>query len=320
MISTVTRQSSATPLEAPAQTAISAVQQQTSIQGDDDERSSSLSELEEGADDQLDAASADALPDHESDYDTEAETERLERTPQKLNTPLNSAILPPEKSPSKLAQEILADDSSTPKANGHSLALAGLEDASPSKTPFESNGASVDREESPSRKRKRSESAVSSLSDTDEPLAKRSHPARHPGPSAMSSTETLVDKPAPADQEEEAAEQEADEAIAVEKDQQAEVLEPSAPVKGRKGRKGRRKGRRAANDDVEGNAEDQVAQDEQDVADEEEEDSNRDEESQFAPTESTEAPLMLTHAVAKKRLAIDAFSKIEREFTAFRER
>jgi hypothetical protein len=232
---------------------------------------------------------------------------------------LNSFLLP-EKSPSKLAQEVSADDSTTPTANGHDIIGDLQDDTSPSKTLFESNGAGLDGEESPSRKRKRSESAVSSLSDTDEPLAKRSHSARYQGASTASSTETLTNKPAPVDREEGAGDQEVEEHITTERDQGGEVLEPSLPLKGRKGRKGKRKGRRAANDDPEGNAEDPLAQDEQDAADEEEEDSNRDEESEFIVTGTLGTYVVLIHAVAKKRLALDAFSKIEREFTAFREK
>jgi hypothetical protein len=318
MISTVTRQSSATSFEMPAQTDHTIFQQSSAVQ-DDDDRSSSLSELDEGADDQLDAASNDQLLEHESDYDTEAETEFLERTPQKLNVPLNNTMAP-EKSPSKLAQELIADDSITPTANGHDIHLAEHRDASPSKDMPQSNGVDLDPEESPSRKRKRSESDVSSLSDTDQPLAKRSQSARYQGASAMSSTETLVNKPSTVEQEEDSGEQGPDGVATADHDQEVGALEPSAPVKGRKGRKGKRKGRRAAGDDVDGNPEDQMALDEQEAADEEEEDSNRDEESEHAPTMRIENFIVLTHAVAKKRLAIDAFSKIEREFAAFREK
>ena len=315
MISTVTRQSSATPLELPAQADDNVTQHQTNMQDDSDDRSSSLSELED-ADGELDAASADQLIDHESEYDTEAETERLERTPQKLNVPLTSAQ--PEKSPSKLAQELTADDSSTPTANGHDITEADGEGESPSKTLFLSNGHDRDQEESPSRKRKRSESVVSSLSDTDEPLAKRAQSARQQAASAVSSTETLVEKIDPVEPEEETVEADADEPAAAEQDQEAEAPEPTIPVKGRKGRKGKRKGRRAANDDIDLNGDDVAAQEEQDL-DEEEEDSNRDEESECA-THRTIEGVMLTSLVAKKRLAIDEFVKIEKEFTAFREK
>lgn len=316
MISTVTRQSSATPLELPAQADDNVTQHQANMQDEDDDRSSSLSELED-ADGELDAASADQILDHESDYDTEAETERLERTPQKLNVPLSNAL--PEKSPSKLAQELVADDSSTPTANGHDIIEAEDEVAqSPSKAIFESNGDAHDQEESPSRKRKRSESAVSSLSDTDEPLAKRTQSTRNQGAVGMSSTETLVEKDAPPEPEEEAAEPEADEPAAVERDAETEAPEPIAPVKGRKGRKGKRKGRRAANDDVDTNGDDLAAPEDQDV-DEEEEDSNRDEESKWTAACHFSFD-MLTFTVAKKRLAIDAFTKIEKEFAAFREK
>lgn len=281
MISTVTRQSSATPLELPTQADNIVNQANNIMQDEDDSRSSSLSELED-ADVQLDAASADQLPEHESDYDTEAETERLERTPQKLNVPLNNSQ--PDKSPSKLAQEVLADDSSTPTANGHNVMETADREDSPSKTLFQSNG---DGDESPSRKRKRSESAVSSLSDTDEPLAKRAQSARYQDASAMASTETLVEKDATAEVDGNAEDQEVDAAPTTERDQDAEVLEPTVPVKGRKGRKGKRKGRRAANEDVDTNGDDFVAQEEQE-ADEEEEDSNRDEES-----ESHQLPLLM---------------------------
>jgi hypothetical protein len=276
MISTVTRQSSATPLDLPPQSNDSVAQLQNNMEVDDDDRSSSLSELED-ASDQLDAASADHVADQESDYDTEAETERLERTPQKLNAPVSNSQ--PDKSPSKLAQEVLPDDDSTPTANGHIIAQADERDESPSRTLFQSNGDDHDREESPSRKRKRSESAVSSLSDADEPLAKRAQSARYQAATAISSTETLIEKPVEADQEDGAGEAEVDAAPTTERDQELEAPEPTVPVKGRKGRKGKRKGRRAANDDVDTNGDDLGGAEEQE-ADEEEEDSNRDEESE----------------------------------------
>jgi hypothetical protein len=315
MISTVTRQSSTTPLDLSPQGDGSVAQSHNNMEAEDDDRSSSLSELED-ASDQLDAASADHLADHESDYDTEAETERLERTPQKLNAPVS--IPQPDKSPSKLAQEVLADNDSTPIANGHIIAQAEERDESPSRTLFQSNSDEHDREESPSRKRKRSESAMSSLSDADEPLAKRAQSARYQATTAMSSTEILVEKPAIADQEEDVVEAEADAAPTTEQDQEAEAPEPTIPVKGRKGRKGKRKGRRAANDDVDTNRDDLVGAEENEV-DEEEEDSNRDEESKAAPTSWCNL-LLLIVTVAKKRLAIDAFSKIEKEFGVFREK
>ncbi|KIW07758.1 hypothetical protein, variant [Verruconis gallopava] len=300
MISTVTRQSPATPLAIPAQSENTTFQQRIDNQ-DDDDRSSSLSELEDVADDQLDTASAH-LVDQESEYDTEAETERLERTPQKLNAPLNNNSLP-EKSPSKLAQEILADDSSTPTAVSNDAILADQQIGSPANGDFDTNGIELDHSETPSRKRKRSESAVSSLSDTDEPLAKRSHSQRYKDASAMSSTETLVNKPPPsADHDDESGDQDPEAAVTTEKDAEAETQEPVAPPRGRKGRKGKRKGRRAAGDDVDVNGDEQVVQEEPEPVEEEEEDSNRDEE------------------IARKRLALEAFSKIEKDFASFRER
>jgi hypothetical protein len=215
-----------------------------------------------------------------------------------------------------LAQELRADGSSTPTNNGHDTAQAEEELGSPTRTLFESNGQSRDGEESPSRKRKRSESAVSSLSDTDEPLAKRTQSARIQGATATSSTETLVDDDAIAEPENVVAEVEVDTTVPTERE--TEVPEPTVPVKGRKGRKGKRKGRRAANDDMDANGEVLVVQEEQE-AEEEEEDSNRDEESKSSAMDHV-GNAILTITVAKKRLAIDAFSRIEKEFASFREK
>lgn len=285
------------------------------MQDDEDSRSSSLSELED-AEDQLDAEFNDEPADQEVDYDTEAETERLERTPQKLNATIHNSQ--PDQSPSKLAQELRADGSSTPTANGHDTAHGAGEVGSASRTLFESNGPSRDGEESPSRKRKRSESAVSSLSDTDEPLAKRAQSARFQGAPAMAFTEALVEKDAITEPEPVVVEAEVDRPLATERAQETEAPEPTVPVKGRKGRKGKRKGRRAANDDADTNGEVLAAQEEQE-AEEEEDDSNRDEESKSRAMEHAGiANLIIT--VAKKRLAIDAFSKIEKEFAIFREK
>lgn len=311
MISTVTQQTS-TPIEIPTPSDNVVNQSLNNAQEDDDSRSSSLSELEDESD-QRDAASADHMADHESDYDTEAETERLERTPQKLNVPLSNSL--PEKSPSKLAQEVVADDdASTPTANDNDV---DIEDNHGAALKIDSPSV-MDGAESPSRKRKRSQSVVSSTSDTDEPLAKRSQSARYQVASAVSSTETLANNEAQVPAEDDPVAPIIEAPQPIEQDLEAGVQEPAVTTKKVKGRRGKRKGKRAANDDAETNGDDLAAQEDQEAEDEED-DSNKDEESESSTFATLiNQPLMIS--VAKKRLAIDAFTKIEKEFAAFREK
>lgn len=113
-----------------------------------DKRSSSLSDPDDGLDEHTTVqipASSSAI---EQEVDSEAETERLEKTPQKQAVSQPKDI---EKTPSKLAQEV----------------MASVDSPEPADTNDTTATASVENPASPSRKRKRSSSEPSSLSDID---------------------------------------------------------------------------------------------------------------------------------------------------------
>jgi len=110
-----------------------------------DDRSSSLSDPDDGIDDRIVVHVEEFT---QNEVDSEAETERLEKTPRKAT---GTQQVHAEKSPSKLAQEVLADaDSSEPAEVNDSTATPSIENV-----------------ESPSRKRKRALSEPSSLSEID---------------------------------------------------------------------------------------------------------------------------------------------------------
>lgn len=127
-----------------------------------DDRSSSLSDPDEGLDERTTVQMTDSGHKLEQEVDSETETERLERTPQKLGVPHEKDV---EKTPSKLAKEVMASvDSPEPADTNDTTATASVENAA-----------------TPSRKRKRSSSEPSSLSDIDDerPAPKISHSLEH---------------------------------------------------------------------------------------------------------------------------------------------
>jgi hypothetical protein len=78
-----------------------------------DARSSSLSDLEDATEDRTaDSESKAPAKANDDEFGSEAETERLEKTPRKLNAAHNNNIGAQngvEKTPSKLAQEVVLD-------------------------------------------------------------------------------------------------------------------------------------------------------------------------------------------------------------------
>jgi len=114
-----------------------------------DDRSSSLSDPDDGLDERTNVEMAHSDHALDQEVDSEAETERLEKTPQKLAAQRQKDV---EKTPSKLAQQLmLSVDSPEPADTNDTTATASIENAA-----------------SPSRKRKRASSEPSSLSDLDE--------------------------------------------------------------------------------------------------------------------------------------------------------
>jgi len=128
-----------------------------------DDRSSSLSDPDDGLDEHTHVEMVPSDHALDQEVDSEAETERLEKTPQKLAAQRQKEV---EKTPSKLAQQLmLSVDSPEPADTNDTTATASIENAT-----------------SPSRKRKRASSEPSSLSDLDDRVApKRSQSVeQHP--------------------------------------------------------------------------------------------------------------------------------------------
>jgi hypothetical protein len=203
-----------------------------------DDRSSSLSDPDDGIDDRAIVHVEEFIQVNEHEVDSEAETERLEKTPRKA---IEMQQIQAEKSPSKLAQEVLADaDSPEP---------VEVNDAT--ETP------SVENVGSPSRKRKRALSEPSSLSEIDvnQPPPKRSQSSgervdeddghndamNHTSRSSLGREEEV-------EQPEEVAVEEEDNEILREEAGDEDVDQREQPhlpvIKVGRGKKGKRKGRK----------------------------------------------------------------------------
>lgn len=203
-----------------------------------DDRSSSLSDPDDGIDDRIIVHVEEFTQMNEHEVDSEAETERLEKTPRKATGMQQIQV---EKSPSKLAQEVLADaDSPDP-----------VEVNDTTSTP------SVENVGSPSRKRKRTISEPSSLSEIDvnQPPQKRSQSSgervdeddgQHDATNLTS--RSSLGREEEVEQPEEAAVEEEDNGIlrAEAGDEDVDQREqPLLPViKVGRGRKGKRRGRK----------------------------------------------------------------------------
>ncbi|QDS68529.1 hypothetical protein FKW77_010896 [Venturia effusa] len=285
-----------------------------------DTRSSSLSDLDDTNEDRsADLVSKLQAESNDDEFDSEAETERLEKTPRKANASRNnnnSAQNGVEKTPSKLAHEMILDgtDEVPVRATGSPISLIPSPITPVQEIAHLDRPAGSERDsESPSRKRKRSISATSSLSEADIPLAKRVNSTKYNLEALAPSTESLD---LPQDYGNGAMEEGImpDEPVVnraehAEEELDAAPAERTAPVKGKKGgKKGKRKGKKGNN----GNDSEAVGEPAEPTADfepepveaevEDEEDSSRDEER------------------ARKQHAFDALRKIEKEFHAFREK
>jgi hypothetical protein len=309
-----------------------------------DSRSSSLSDLEDGNEERADNATKDAADLEDVQNDSEAETELL--TPRKSNLYSHDANGPHtiEKSPSKLAQEVVMDalptdpaesvteDTLPPSSN---LSIQASSPA-PSKDalPIDTMDQIDHETESQNRKRKRSTSIVSSLSELDEPLAKRSHSSKLEFVAATSPIDDTIvpdvnEQVEIAENETPLADEPSANGITLEdEDSAAPPTEPIVPLKGRwpggKGRKGKRKGGRKpfqSHDTEAAEPSDAVAEDDVDHVDGEPEEEGSSVDGEHESLLKISYYHTLTNkVVAKKRSAMDAFSGIEKEFAAFRER
>jgi hypothetical protein len=341
MISTITAERISTAVDPPASSQLADGSEQPDNM---DSRSSSLSDFDDGTEERVEHSTKDAADLDDVQDDSEAETELL--TPRKPNLHNHDANGPhtTEKSPSKLTQEAVMDalipdqaDSVTEDALPPSSNLSvQASSPSPSKDAMPTDTMDqIDHEtEAQNRKRKRSTSMVSSLSELDEPLAKRSHSSKQ---EYITVTSPIDDTIIPdVDEQVEIAEAGVPLAdgpsvngiILEDEDSAAPPTEPVVPLKGRwpggKGRKGKRKGGRKpfqSHDTEAAEPSDAVAEEDVDHVDgePEEEGSSVDGERESLLQGSSYSALT-ENLVAKKRSAMDAFNGIEKEFAAFRER
>jgi hypothetical protein len=285
MISTITAEKISTSVDPPAHSSFVDGSEQADNM---DSRSSSLSELDDGTEERVEASIKDPAELDEVENDSEAETELL--TPRKPNSynPDANGSHTIEKSPSKLTQEVILDTRTPDRAESAtedvlpSSSNISVHASSPLPTHLTDSMDQIDQEtESQTRKRKRSTSMVSSLSEMDIPLAKRSHSSKL---ESVAPTSPIDDTIVPdVDEQAEIPEDEAPKEDALvngttlEDDESvAPPVEQSAPLRGRwpggKRGKGKRKGGRRPNNyvpdnEVVGEPSDVVAEDGVDQAD-----------------------------------------------------
>jgi hypothetical protein len=356
MISAITGGHAAAANDAAADDADEALVAPSPDRGDSG--SSSLSDIDAASDDdeeelgQLDVDVATTLRSRldDAEIDSEAETERLERTPRKLDHVAAAGKQPTETSPSKLSQVVSKPD----------VAAEESSQAVDSETPTTST----------IRKRKRSEYEDKTLTDNplDAPSPKRSHSSKDRLDDDLTKDQMLSD----------ADETKLDAPDVVEEPsvppEEIEEVEQPIPVRGRPGRRGKRRGRRAAplpplpppppppaallTEDTENPAEASVApvqeaeaeaeveaeaepeaepeidveaeaeaeaepevevEEQPELEQEEEDEASPDEERKFHyPPYTILSFANLSPAVARRKEAAEALSRIEKEFNAFR--
>ncbi|KAF1986196.1 hypothetical protein K402DRAFT_394052 [Aulographum hederae CBS 113979] len=287
--------------------------------------SSSLSELDVESDEEDDTIVGNAGVREAAEDDSEAETERLEVTPQSVRKVTEGAdsrdII--TRTPSKLAQEVDMDEDSDvpvspttrldPLASTTTINDDAIETVNDN---MEGSGSPSDREHgSGSRKRKRSSGDVSSLSDIsdiDMPAAKRSHSEKD----GMSRVDVFaVEEPAkelradPADVVDDAIIEDEPEADDEEAELEDEATAAPVPIpKTSKFGKGKKKGKKGrlpeAAEAVGGTPAPDAEVDDTISPDNEEEDANE----------------QADETAAERKQALDSFEGIKKQFIAFRER
>lgn len=218
----------------------------------DDDRSSSLSEIDEGIDHEVDSPISHKLP---TEIDSEAETERIDESPNLVRTRKDIVLSTGgyENSPSKLAQSTTYDEmdvddetpmtedspSKPPRSTKSNGTVAPAKEA----TPTEADHNTQESLESAGTKRKRSEAGGDSETvsgDDDRPVRKRRGSATSNWPS--NEGDEASNPPDVAEDLPEINEPSNDGTPVAEEPQDSEVK--PAPTKGRKGKKGKRKGKK----------------------------------------------------------------------------
>lgn len=291
-----------------------------------DNRSSSLSELGDASDDQSELTLRPISTVDMEENDSEAETERLEKTPRKLTRTGTDTSLLSEPSytrtPSKLAYTatIEREDSApgSPSVAMDDVTTGEVAEAVSSDNPLHSLSLAAASEtaslEYTGKKRKRGSAEGTPIEehDEDEPVPKRSASVKTPN----GLTDSNVDSSAQVDVDEdlETAEERLSQLAQEELDleeAQADVAaetvnELTIVAKNTKPRKGGRRGKRKAEDQNYAQAEPLGGADVQ----EPEGEGEGDEEDNAA----------LDEEIAKKKAAIDELAKIEQKFKVFREK
>jgi hypothetical protein len=307
-----------------------------------DDRSSSLSELGDASDVQSESTPRPDRAVDLEDPDSEAETERLEHTPRKLNRTVTETSLTSEhmyqRTPSKLAQSKTVDqeDSAppTPFITTEDVAVEGTVDGNAAlhalSLAASSEAASI--AEFAGKKRKRPSIEDSPPEEQlDEPARKRSSTAKSNG--LNSDREAMVDHSAQIDVDEELEladeriSQLAQEEIELE-ERQAEIVaetvnELATVAKHTKPRKGGRRGKRKVEDTAHLNealASIEGQEGEGDGDNEDDDSGALDEEGGSKLLNTTIRSLTAISIVAKKKHAIDELSRIEKKFKLFREK
>ena len=295
-----------------------------------DDRSSSLSELGDASDDQSEPT-LQHTPAADLDQDSsEAETERLEKTPRKLTRAATDTStlseLPYIRTPSKLAQAatIEQEDSAppTPSVVTTDATVGEVAEADIPENPLHSLSLVAASEAASltytGRKRKRTSATRSPMSqpEDDEPAPKRSASVK----AANGHADSAPESSAPVDAEEELENAEkrllqlAQDDMDLEEAQAdiaAETINEMATVaKHAKPRKGGRRGKRKAEDSSYAQSEPLVAAEVHDAEAEVEGEGEGDEEDSATIDEE----------VAKKKTAIDQLARIEQKFKVFREK
>jgi hypothetical protein len=290
-----------------------------------DNGSSSLSELGDASDDQSMPTPRPAAADDLDEDDSEAETERLEKTPRKLARTATETSLASEalytRTPSKLAHsKTVEQEESAPPTPSVITDDATLDDVNDVDNPLHSLSLVAASEaaslEYAGKKRKRTSEADSPAEeqDEDEPARKRS------GTMPISATNGLLadvvdsSEQVDVDEELEAAEERLSQLAHEEMDleeRQANIAaetvgELATVAKHTKPRKGGRRGKRKAEDPSYAFNEHFANPEAQDVDGEDDHDE--------------EHGVALDEEVAKKKHAIDELAKIEKKFKVFREK
>ncbi|KAL2361315.1 hypothetical protein RJZ56_005806 [Blastomyces dermatitidis] len=324
---------SATPLAQLASVAEAGVNgRDTEYSIADDARSSSLSDLDDALDnDNLDIESP-KLEKVASEIDSEAETERIEESPNHLrnrsNIVLNAGMF--ETSPSKLAQSTTYDELNDEDDETEASPTKPRRKVSSNGIPATDNVAAADGPEllsasleAFSKKRKRLDlggDAGSEASD-EEPLRKRRGSVPVSGTTSKSLPDLSSSLPS-GDALQKNSETSPDETPAAE---ETRSLDARAPVsRGKRGKKGKRKGRNAKQvfDDTEAESVPPTRGAEQDVngladepaADEEEQAEHVDE------VDDTEVVSKAEEELMKKSTAMDLLVTLERQFATLRDR